>query len=51
METILMQNMSLCYLKPGLHISGKDRKHKLTNMFSESADMAWSPYRCGDDKC
>ena len=32
-------------LKPGLHISRKDRKHRLENMFSSCPAMVWSP--CG----
>ena len=41
----------IAFLKPGLHISRKDRKHMFGNMYFLSySNMVWSPYHCSDHK-
>ena len=37
-------------LKPGLHISPKDRKHRLENMFLSFPTAAWSLYGSNDHR-
>ena len=36
--------------KPGLHISRKDRKHRLENMFLSFPAMAWSLHGSNDHR-
>ena len=37
-------------LKPGLHMSCKNRKHMFGNMHFSCPHMAWSPYLSNDHK-
>ena len=38
------------YLKPGLHISCKDRKHMAANTFLRFSHMPWSSHSCNDHR-
>ena len=43
---ILPVSVNVTVLKPGFHISRKDRKHMFGNMFLSCTDMAWSLHSC-----